>query len=124
MILCEKLIPRVTAGGLHIPETAEDTSISKVYRMRVIAHGPGIAHAPGSPPVRLEIAFSDASGRHGVPVGEIQRLTCQEIVGQDFSIGDIIVCSRYNYNCDLEEAGRRRELRMVRAEDVLAVERQ
>lgn len=114
MILCEKLLTSVSKGGIIIPDTAKDTETTKTYRMKVIEIGPGIAHSPGSPPVRRR--FADESYR-------IERLTCQEIVGIDFVIGSVLICSRFNYNCDLEEAGQRREMRMVRAEDVLAVER-
>lgn len=123
MILCEKLLEAQSKGGILIPATARDSAdTAKVYRMRVVAYGPGIAHAPGSPPVRRQV--DDCSA----PFGEaIQRLTCQEIVGQPFDVGDVLLCSRYNYNCDVDseqrnELGERVELRLVRAEDVLGVE--
>jgi co-chaperonin GroES (HSP10) len=105
MILCEKLKPKQSRGGILIPETAKDTDTASTYRMRVVAIGPGAPH---------------------VEAGELRMVTPQEQAGVPFAVGDVIVCGRYNFNCDVwnPEADQttRREFRMVRAEDVLAVE--
>ena len=97
---CEK---DISAGGLHIVRGAADKRDKhRAVRCTVEAIGPG-----------------ETSAYEGRRV----HLTCSEIMGEPVAVGDVVYCERYLGVHRGTVGGEPVELKIVRAEDVLGVER-